>query len=143
MNIDHLIDLGRLHPGYANTIQELERLKTKTDDSGAIGLLQIFIDGMMRQGDPDVQPLEADPLLKPIGADRGIVRTDQHGNTLHKKIDFVMVHGFPTSVWVTNSFHHRMKFLLDGRIAVTYMGAVQPLCLRMDIQEMGININET
>ncbi len=130
MDIDKLIDLGKISPEYANTVQEFERLRELTTDRTAKQHLTDMVSGCLRIVDNPES--ELDSRLIPVGP----------ADSTH--ISTVTIMGAPTSVWECNSWMARMKFLLTGRIAVVYPdeSMIVPLDLRLDVEEMGITVTK-
>lgn len=121
---DKLIELGRLDANYANMVQEFMRLKELSTHPSCTGHLNIMIEGLLREADKFKE--ESDPIMEPIG-----VKSET-------RIQTVDVDGSPTSIWYTNSFHHRLAFLQHGRLAVIYPNdhTIIPLCLRLDVDKL-------
>ncbi|WP_138993988.1 hypothetical protein [Larkinella sp. C7] len=139
MTDDQLSVLEQLRsydPVSAEAVEEFHRLAKSTKNEAAKTILNYLVSGFLSTVDQEFTPWLT-PFDKP-GDNAGVIKG--YGNV--GDIAYVKVDGEKYGVWYTNNFIYRLRFLMTGRLAVGYPVSVFAHCIRLDVEEMGIIINE-
>lgn len=135
MDQDKVIELGLVAPEIANMVQEFDRLQELSENENVKSWLKLMAEGWLTVLDNEV-----DPRMTPY-------TEGGEGATIHSSdiegvgsLATVEILGAPTSVWYTNSFAHRMRFLRTGMLAIAHLGSVSAIGVRLDVEEIGISV---